>query len=372
MISRSLDKFLDVARGLDALHPTLVHGDIKAQNVLVTKEGKAVLCDFGSSRVQDALAVPSGLTTANDSTATTVLFRSPELLGTNNPVPTLASDIWAMGCLAIQIIVNRPPWAHYGIESHIFAPEAIKGDMPLERVWHPGTMDEIKWWKYIKHRCWKLDPEERCTAKKLLEDGIRMVTRQMDPFLMGHILTKACTVAGRKISEFVLEREYGLPKDALCAEVIEAAVKQNKSFANWKMFTLSIQTKDEEPQRLRLWTDCPFEIYEKWDPKERPRFLFKIIKEHSPFEPEPSCGIEEGDYYSTVLTRVLDAHGVDGDRSEYILIIKCGDNGEQKSTGSRRTVILGTNSRNLKKRDVLLGSPSSEKVPGRQILLHGT
>ncbi|KAG8943913.1 hypothetical protein FRC03_002275, partial [Tulasnella sp. 419] len=87
--------FLDVARGLDALHPTLVHGDLKAQNVLVTKEGKAVLCDFGSSRVQDALAVPRGLTTVNDSTATTVLFRSPELLGSKNPVPTLASDIWA-------------------------------------------------------------------------------------------------------------------------------------------------------------------------------------------------------------------------------------------------------------------------------------
>ncbi|KAG8912314.1 hypothetical protein FRC02_006032, partial [Tulasnella sp. 418] len=217
--------FLDVARGLDALHPTLVHGDLKAQNVLVTKEGKAVLCDFGSSRVQDALAVPRGLTTANDSTAaTTVLFRSPELLGTKNPVPTLASDIWAMGCLAIQIILNRLPWAHHGIESHIFAPEAIKGDVPLVREWDPRNLDEKSWWKTISTHCWELDPTARCTAKTLLEDGIKMVTLQMDPFLMGRTLTKACTAAGRKnISEFVLEREYGLHKDALCVEVIEAA-----------------------------------------------------------------------------------------------------------------------------------------------------
>ncbi|KAG8939656.1 hypothetical protein FRC03_006137 [Tulasnella sp. 419] len=237
-----------------------------------------------------------------------------------------------MGCLAIQIILNRLPWAHHGIESHIFAPEAIKGDVPLVREWDPRNLDEKSWWKTISTHCWELDPTARCTAKKLLEDGIKMVTLQMDPFLMGRILTKACTAAGRKnISEFVLEREYGLHKDALCVEVIEAAAKHNKSFANWKLFTLAIQTKDEEkePQRLNPWTDRPFEIFEKWDPKEKPRFVFKIVKEKSLFEPEPRCGVEEMDKYSTVLTRVLDAHGVDGDRSEYILFIKCGDNGEE-------------------------------------------
>ncbi|KAF8621360.1 hypothetical protein AX15_007832 [Amanita polypyramis BW_CC] len=43
---------LDVAKGVEYLHSRdVIHGDIKGQNVLVTDDGRAMLCDFGRSKV---------------------------------------------------------------------------------------------------------------------------------------------------------------------------------------------------------------------------------------------------------------------------------------------------------------------------------
>lgn len=38
----------DIARGMEYLHSRdVVHGDLKGKNVLISNEGRALLCDFG-------------------------------------------------------------------------------------------------------------------------------------------------------------------------------------------------------------------------------------------------------------------------------------------------------------------------------------
>ena len=51
-----LDLLRQVAKGMAYLHgcaPPVLHRDLKADNVLVNTEGRAVVCDFGLSRFRD-------------------------------------------------------------------------------------------------------------------------------------------------------------------------------------------------------------------------------------------------------------------------------------------------------------------------------
>lgn len=68
-------------------------------NTLANEHHRAILCDFGLALVQDDF--PTGLTTSS-LTLGTIRYASPELMEGNNR-RTLRSDIWAWGCLALEV-----------------------------------------------------------------------------------------------------------------------------------------------------------------------------------------------------------------------------------------------------------------------------
>ncbi|KAG8926120.1 hypothetical protein FRC01_009320 [Tulasnella sp. 417] len=97
-----LKLLLDAAEGLAYLHgrnPPVVHGDIKSANVLIAEEVRGMLGDFGLSRVLEA--DPTGLTTSRTIKGS-MRYMSPELLD-ENVIHTLQSDVWAFGCLALEV-----------------------------------------------------------------------------------------------------------------------------------------------------------------------------------------------------------------------------------------------------------------------------
>ncbi len=99
-----LDLGIQIASGLDAAHGAgIVHRDIKSNNVMVTKEGNAVILDFG-------LALRSGLTrlTNPGSLVGTPAYMSPEqALG--NEVDR-RTDIWALGIVLFEMLTGRLPF----------------------------------------------------------------------------------------------------------------------------------------------------------------------------------------------------------------------------------------------------------------------
>lgn len=93
---------LDLCHALAAVHRHgLVHGDVKAENVMREVSGRIVLMDFGAAREFELadLTVVSG----------TLRYLAPEVLRGASPSP--ASDIYALGVLLFRLASGSFPYA---------------------------------------------------------------------------------------------------------------------------------------------------------------------------------------------------------------------------------------------------------------------
>ncbi len=99
-----LELGLAIARALAAVHAAeLVHGDVKAANVMLEADGRVVLMDFGAG---------SDLRTQDDDEGSGPRFGSPlsmapELLSGSTPGP--AGDLYAFGVLLFRLLTGEHP-----------------------------------------------------------------------------------------------------------------------------------------------------------------------------------------------------------------------------------------------------------------------
>jgi serine/threonine protein kinase len=137
----------DVVQGMRFLHtadPPIVHGDLKAANVLITENFKAKVADFGLSQKKRLGNVG------------TPLWMAPELL--NGEVSTAESDVYAFSIMLVEIFSRTDPYE--GMDPHMVL-EAVK-DVNRQVVMRPslpaGLLPEVE--LMIKD-CWHNDPEKR-------------------------------------------------------------------------------------------------------------------------------------------------------------------------------------------------------------------
>ena len=129
LISSYVAKILE---GLDYLHSQgVVHCDLKAANILSTKNGNVKLSDFGVSltmkaveniqvdasrrRGEDRKSMESvqGSPNWSESCLPFVLFVltivAPEVI--NLQGARTASDIWSLGCTIVELLTGQPPYS---------------------------------------------------------------------------------------------------------------------------------------------------------------------------------------------------------------------------------------------------------------------
>lgn len=99
--------------GLAYLHAhTILHRDMKPQNLLVDKEGHIKLADFGLSR---SFSVPARTYTHE---VITLWYRAPELLlGTK--LYCTAVDIWSLGCIMAEMVHTKNSKSRFVLISQI-------------------------------------------------------------------------------------------------------------------------------------------------------------------------------------------------------------------------------------------------------------
>ena len=117
---------IQVLEGLDYLHHNdIVHGNLKAANILITLSGKVKLSDIGVSLNLHALehvrkGVPhipnwdAGASviprTFEDAISCTLNWSAPEVINLKGTYTK--SDIWSLGCTVIELLTGNPPYGN--------------------------------------------------------------------------------------------------------------------------------------------------------------------------------------------------------------------------------------------------------------------
>ncbi|KAG8738680.1 hypothetical protein FRC10_006597 [Ceratobasidium sp. 414] len=156
-----------VADGLIYLHSLpeqVVHGDIKACNVLMRDDGTPMLADFGLSRI--VAEISTGLTTS--SSRGSYRWMSPELFGGVEDqiqvLVTAASDVWAFGCLCLEILTNLLPWASIRNDTGVMQAILIQRRQPSLL-----PIVESNFVGHILRHCWAYEPSDRPSMSDLVE-----------------------------------------------------------------------------------------------------------------------------------------------------------------------------------------------------------
>ncbi|KAL3671535.1 hypothetical protein V7S43_003454 [Phytophthora oleae] len=155
----------DAALGLRYLHQRgIVHGDLKGNNILVSKSGVAKLTDFGLSSIPD-----QGDCSGNGCEAIGAFqWKAPELFGTNCSAATLESDIYAFGMCIVEALRGGSPWGalpdaavKYSLKKFMRTASKPEMERTISRVLpRPVNVKNDKHWAFVKQLC-AFDPSER-------------------------------------------------------------------------------------------------------------------------------------------------------------------------------------------------------------------
>jgi eukaryotic-like serine/threonine-protein kinase len=126
-----------VARGLSAAHEaSVIHGDLKPGNIIVTASGVPKIVDFGLAR----RASPGELDPARESrTCGTPRYLSPERF--RGQQATCASDVFAFGLIAYEVMTLRPAFPGTGVAEIVRQVAAVDGVKLAEEL--PPPFDDI-------------------------------------------------------------------------------------------------------------------------------------------------------------------------------------------------------------------------------------
>ncbi|KAF8174708.1 kinase-like domain-containing protein [Mycena galopus ATCC 62051] len=138
----NVDKLLyEIAQGLEYLHHSnIVHGDLRGANILIKEDWSACLADFGLSIFSDATA------TTSTTRAGSLYWMAPELLDPERFglkfVRTPATDVYAFGCVCIELYTGRPPFSNLPAPAALM--KVLNGERP-EKPYGPPTMSHTLW-----------------------------------------------------------------------------------------------------------------------------------------------------------------------------------------------------------------------------------
>ena len=232
---------IQIAQGMEAAHANhIIHRDIKPQNIIISKEGKVKVTDFGIAKAATSNTIAAGQAVGS------VHYISPEQA--RGGYSDEKSDIYSLGVTLYEMISGKMPFAADNTVSvallHINE-EAV----PLREL-DPEIPASIE---KIVQKCMQKKPERRyLTATELISDLRKAVSEPEGDYVSFDqaVVTDSPTIniSGEEV-EAIKKGRYNTDKNNRVAEPV----------------------KKREPRKIR---ELPEEEEEAMDPKIEKLILF--------------------------------------------------------------------------------------------------
>ena len=220
---RALSIITPVASALAAAHKLgIVHRDIKPENILVSKEGRIKIADFGLAR---GALLGNTMTAESSVILGSVSYLSPEQV--QRGVADARSDIYSLGIVLFEILTGQKPYQ--GEDPVQVAIKHVNERVPAPSTLKPGLSVEID---QLVLSATDIDPDKRPRDAVVMLEKLRELSEKLDPrkrqlSLELDLPPLAIKEAGKRDGAKRLrrdkDREVEIPKNQ------EAAVKKEKS-----------------------------------------------------------------------------------------------------------------------------------------------
>ena len=166
-----------VLQALDYAHRhSIVHRDMKPENVLISDEGTVKVADFGIARLMDDTGV-GGTATKTGTTVGTPQYMSPEQVASSKVDGR--SDLYSTGIMFYELVAGQPPFTASDADGpftlmakHVQAPPRPPS------VFRPGLNPELE---QVILKSLSKRPEDRFQSGQEFDEAMSRVADQMCP-----------------------------------------------------------------------------------------------------------------------------------------------------------------------------------------------
>ena len=208
---------VEIAEGLNYLHyhnskRAYIHGDLKLQNILLSKNLVVKIADFGAVSILQATSFSVGSFDITPSKQHTWLYSAPEFLNNPKIKQTRAMDVYSYGILCYEIITRNLAFSTPGN----FVPKST-----LTLIKDGGQKPNIELIDEVKQsliddegnrkiccqledtvvKCWQTNPKDRPTIKEV-KDKLKTIalTTKLKQHDAKHLIKKQTSSCSRNVT----------------------------------------------------------------------------------------------------------------------------------------------------------------------------
>ncbi len=183
---------IQACMGIEAAHNNhIIHRDIKPQNIIISKEGKVKVTDFGIAKAATSNTITSNVMGS-------VHYTSPEQA--RGGYSDEKSDIYSMGITLFEMLTGRVPFN--GDTTVAIAIKHIQEPMPSPREFVPEIPVSVE---SIVQKCTQKSPDRRYqTVGALIEDLKKSLITPDEDFV--RVIDTEASAATRKVTRDDMEQ----------------------------------------------------------------------------------------------------------------------------------------------------------------------